>query len=160
MIRVLFVCLGNICRSPMAEATFAQMVQQSGMANVIEVDSAGCGDWHAGEPAHRGTRQILREQGIEYSGCARQITVEDFHHFDYIITMDEENLRHVLQMKEQYPQSRAKIFRLLDFSEVARKNGFHEVPDPYYVGGFDGVYRLIYAGCAGLLDHIRREQGW
>ena len=160
MIRVLFVCLGNICRSPMAEAVFLHLVEKAGLQNQIEVDSAGTGDWFIGAPAHEGTRAILRENDIEFMGCGRQIRVSDFDDFDYIITMDNENLANVRALEKQahnfkIHNSKAHIAPLLEYSTPARGNDIIEVPDPYLVGGFDIVYRLVCSGCSGLLEEIR-----
>lgn len=156
MIRVLFVCLGNICRSPMAEAVFNDLAKRSNLQDKVEADSAGCGDWHSGQPAHKGTRAILEEKGIEYSGTARQLTRDDLEKFDYIITMDDENLAAVRDMKIKAGSTRAIVVPLLEFAASAKKAGVREVPDPYYGGGFEIVYRMIYDGCSGLLNEIRR----
>lgn len=156
MIRVLFVCLGNICRSPMAEAVFAHLVERAGLVNEIECDSAGTGNWHIDAPAHHGTLKILREAGIDYSGRGRQFVPDDLQSFDYIITMDNENLADVRAMTESENPSRAHIAPLLEYSQLARANGIIEVPDPYFVGGFDITFRLVESGCKGLLEEIRR----
>lgn len=152
MIRVLFVCLGNICRSPMAEAVFAHLVDVEGLEGEIEVDSAGTGAWHAGQGAHRGTLDVLRRHGVPYHGRARQIRRADLDEFDYVITMDNSNLAAVRSLA----QSNAHVVPLLSFAPHV---GRAEVPDPYYDGGFDGVYEMVAAGCAGLLEHIRAEHG-
>lgn len=157
MIHVLFVCLGNICRSPMAEAVFLHLVEKVGLQNQIEVDSAGTGDWFVGAPAHKETRAILRENQIEFTGCGRQIAVSDFDNFDYIITMDNENLANVRALEKQSQNAKAHIAPLLEYSAPAKANGIIEVPDPYLVGGFDVVYRLVDSGCRGLLAAIRNE---
>src|SRR5690554_5601609 len=120
MIRVLFVCLGNICRSPMAEAVFRHYVEEAGLSHRIEVDSAGTGDWHIGNPPHQGTRNILRKQQISYDGIkARQVNGEDFTSFDYIIAMDEQNLQDLQpfqQKSERVEEKRPYIGRLMDFA--------------------------------------------
>jgi protein-tyrosine phosphatase len=153
-VRVLFVCLGNICRSPMAEGVFQKLVYDAGLSDAILIDSAGTGSWHVGERAHRGTLAILRKHGIEYDGRARQITPRDFDQFDYILTMDNENLADVRRMAPD--SSPAVIARFLDFADDVRTR---EVPDPYYDGRFEEVYDLVRRGAAGLLQHIRQEKG-
>ena len=141
----------------MAEAVFTHLVQQAGLENQIEADSAGTGDWHVGEPAHKGTRGVLRENGIEYSGCARQLSPGDFSDFDYIITMDNENLANVRALEHEAQSTRAHVAPLLEYASAVVGINVREVPDPYFGGGFDIVYRLVHAGCSGLLEHIRHE---
>ncbi len=153
-VRVLFVCLGNICRSPMAEAVFRHLVEEAGLGEQIVIDSAGTSDYHIGERAHSGTRAVLRANGIEYDGRARQITPADFERFDYILAMDNENLADLRHMAP--PQTRAVIARFLDFADGT---SIREVPDPYYNGQFEDVYRLVRRGAEALLAHIRAEKG-
>jgi len=153
MIRVLFVCLGNICRSPMAEAVFQHKVNLAGLADQIEIDSAGTGGWHSGAAPHVGTRTILAEKGIDCSTLrARQIERGDLDDFDYILTMDDSNLASVRALGS----GRATIRPLLEYAPEA---GINEVPDPFYTGGFPGVYALIDQATDGLLTAIRRENG-
>ncbi len=153
MISVLFVCLGNICRSPMAEAVFRHLVDQAGLSNQIAVDSAGIGGWHAGEPPHEGTRRVLTAKGIAHDTLrARQIAKADFERFDYIVCMDEENLSGLTRLA---PRGKP-ITRLLDY---APHTGEQNVEDPYYTGRFEHVYTLVQAGCEGLLRHICDEHG-
>lgn len=153
MIKVLFVCLGNICRSPMAEAVFAQLVQEAGLDKQIVVDSVGTGDWHIGEGAHRGTLAMLRQHHIPYNGQARQVTPNDLQKSDYVVAMDGGNVQD-LEALDRDGVLNGKLFLLLDF---APQQEVRFVPDPYYAGNFDEVYRLVDMGCRGLLEHIRKE---
>jgi protein-tyrosine phosphatase len=152
MIRVLFVCLGNICRSPMAEAVFRHKVSAAGLGDRIEADSAGTGDWHLGEPPHPGTRRTLVANDVEYQHRARLITVHDLQAFDYVLTMDNANLRTVQAMG--HGKSQGKIMSFLDYAPQA---GVREVPDPYYTGNFEEVYALVEQAAEGLLAEIRQE---
>ncbi|NOK62887.1 MAG: low molecular weight phosphotyrosine protein phosphatase [Chloroflexi bacterium AL-W] len=151
-VRVMFVCLGNICRSPMAEAVFRHTVKESGLADCIEVDSSGTGAYHVGEPPHSETRQILREHGIEYTHAAQVVTAEHFEHFDYLVAMDRDNLAHLQRMSHN---GDATLSLLLDYAPDERKR---DVPDPYYIGNFVEVYDLVLRGSRGLLEHILAER--
>lgn len=153
MIKVLFVCLGNICRSPMAEAVFRHLVKERGLDGLIAVDSAGTGSWHVGEPPHVGTRRVLTENKIDYSGIrARQVNHRDLEEFDYIIAMDAANLNDLRRLAGS--RSKAVLARLLDFVPDREKD---DVPDPYYTGNFAEVYRLVRSGCEYLLERIIRD---
>ncbi len=139
----------------MAEAVFAQMVEQAGLVDQIVVDSVGTGDWHEGEPAHPGTLAILRQHNIPYNGRARQVTLNDLREADYVVAMDGGNVSD-LEALDHGGILDGKLHLLLDF---APQQEVRFVPDPYYAGNFDEVYRLVTIGCRGLLDHIREQQG-
>lgn len=153
MIKVLFVCLGNICRSPMAEAMFRELVKREGLENKIEVDSAGTGDWHIGHPPHKGTVEILKKNNIGVEGLkARQIESRDLEDFDYVIAMDSDNVTNIGKLKSEYPKAVVKV--LLDFVPHIKEK---DVPDPYFTGNFEQVYNLVEQGSKGLLEYIKRN---
>ncbi|MEK5233702.1 low molecular weight protein-tyrosine-phosphatase [Lysinibacillus sp. FSL K6-0232] len=152
MIRVLFVCLGNICRSPMAEAVMRDLVEKEHLTDKIEVDSAATSAWHIGEPPHKGTQDKLSEFGISTKGMqGRQLQRIDLEQFTYIIGMDDSNVRNIRTMLGN-PDS-PKIFRFLDLTEHRK-----DVPDPYYTGDFQETYELVLEGCQALLAKIKQEQ--
>lgn len=151
MVNVLFVCLGNICRSPMAEAVFRHLVKEEGLAEAISVDSAGTASWHEGKPPHEGTQEKLTELNISFDGMtARPVRQEDFTLFDYIIVMDEQNLK---DLKHSYQiDDRTVVRKLMDFVPNPEEEN---VPDPYYTGDFDYTYRLVREASDYLLEHIK-----
>ncbi|MCP1146330.1 low molecular weight protein-tyrosine-phosphatase [Lysinibacillus endophyticus] len=151
MIRVLFVCLGNICRSPMAEAVMRDLIEKKGLSSKIKVDSAATSSWHIGEPPHKGTQSKLKEYGISTSGMkGRQLVKEDFESFDYIIGMDSNNVRNIREKLGQ--PEHPKIFRFLDLTSHKK-----DVPDPYYTGDFQETYDLVLDGCKALLEKIEES---
>lgn len=154
MVRVLFVCLGNICRSPMAEAVFRHLLIKKGLDGQIEVDSAGTGDWHIGEPPHKGTQKKLEEYKIDFSSIrARQLNQSDLNHFHYVIAMDEKNLNDIGVIAGKNPTS--YIARLMDFVD---DESIVDVPDPYFTGNFDLTYELVKEGSEQLLDFICQRE--
>lgn len=155
MVRVLFVCMGNICRSPMAEAVFADKVRKAGLSDRFMIDSAGTGDWHTGETAHKGTLAILKKYNIEYHGHARGLVTADFENFDYLLAMDETNLA-TLRARQPH-HARPNMSFLLDYAPHRPER---EVPDPYYDGRFEYVYELVQLGSQGLLEAICKDKGW
>ncbi|WP_322497148.1 low molecular weight protein-tyrosine-phosphatase [Chloroflexus sp.] len=153
-IRVLFVCMGNICRSPMAEAIFRHLVEQAGLSDRFEIDSASTGGWHVGEPPHPGTQRVLARHNISTAGMrARQVRSADIDQFDYILVMDRENLA---DLGRFHPRARERAKLLLSFAPELEVD---EVPDPYYNGRFDEVYQLIEIACRNLLAYIREREG-
>ncbi|MEL6309756.1 MAG: low molecular weight protein-tyrosine-phosphatase [Chloroflexota bacterium] len=155
MIKVLFVCLGNICRSPMADGIMRQKVKEAGLDSKIMVDSAGTGSWHVGERAHKGTLAILEKNDIPYDGRARQFKRRDLSDFDYILAMDKDNLRNI--EKVAAGDSDGEIRTFLSYANDAGVTSFIEVPDPYYDNRFDDVYELVNQGCDALLAHIKKQ---
>lgn len=154
MIKVLFVCLGNICRSPMADAIFQQQVKDAGLADKIMVDSAGTGSWHVGEQAHRGTRNVLKLNKIPYNGRARQLARRDLSDFDYVLAMDNSNLNNIKRYMGGENDAEVRLF--LSYGVDADTVEVGEVPDPYYDNRFEYVYELVEKGSKALLAHIRK----
>jgi protein-tyrosine phosphatase len=157
--RLLFVCLGNICRSPTAEGVMRALVAEQGLQEMIEIDSAGTGSWHVGSAPDGRATDAARARGLVLEGAARQVSAADLEHFDLVLAMDAENARELRALAEDQEQ-RAKV-RLLREFDPASKDGppTHDldVPDPYYggAGGFDEVLDLVHAACDGLLQEIR-----
>ncbi len=155
MIRVLFVCTGNICRSPTAEGVFRALVENAGLDDEVATDSAGTIAYHAGDPPDARSQETALTRGIDLSAQrARQIEHADFTLFDYLIALDTS---HQARLSELCPAGEEHRIRLL--MEFAPHAGIHDVPDPYYggLGGFDRVYAMIEAAAAGLLDEIRKH---
>lgn len=153
-VSVLFVCMGNICRSPTAEAVFRQYVEHAGLSEHILVDSAGTHDYHIGDPPDARTQRAAQQRGYDMSGLrGRQVGVEDFERFDYVLAMDHANLV-ILQRLAKQGVGNPHLFL-----EYARHRAGREVPDPYYGGadGFERVLDMVEDAAEGLLQHIRQR---
>jgi protein-tyrosine phosphatase len=152
--RVLFVCTGNICRSPLAEAVFKDLVRKRGMGPPYEVDSAGTHGWHEGEPADARTIRVGTRHGLDVDSTARALRDEDFERFDVLVAMDRGHLR---EMRSRCPRPlRRKLLLMPDYDPLGE---IQDVPDPYYGGaeGFEEVYRILDRCCRGLLDALESE---
>jgi protein-tyrosine phosphatase len=158
-VRVCFVCLGNICRSPTAEAVMRHLVRQAGLDDAIEIESAGTGDWHVGELRDRRSRDVGERRGMPLSGRARQFVAADFARFEWVLAMDGKNLNDLLAMAPD-AAARKKVRRLRSFDPASPPDA--DVPDPYFGGdeGFDRVFDICVAACTGLLATLRAERGF
>lgn len=153
MTSILFICHGNYCRSPMAEATFRYLLKEKGLEPNVHVDSAGIGDWHIGKPPHNKTCEILSKENIPFNGiCGRQVTMEDVENFDMIIVMDKKNLSSIRQLAGN---SDRHIYLLTDF---INESVIVEIPDPFHTGEFENSFCLIKEGCEGLLKTITSDK--
>ncbi|MFU8849078.1 MAG: low molecular weight protein-tyrosine-phosphatase [Opitutales bacterium] len=153
MHRILFLCMGNICRSPAAHCAFQHMVDQAGLADAFEIESAGTIGFHVGQPPDRRMQQVLRDRGIPIIGHSKQLDSFDLEHYDLILAMDKDNRDGALALARGDAQ-RAKVKLFCDY---CREHSETEVPDPYYGGekGFEQVMELIEDGCSGLLGALR-----
>ncbi|AHI55437.1 low molecular weight protein-tyrosine-phosphatase [Listeria ivanovii] len=152
MIKVVFVCLGNICRSPMAEGLFRAEVEKAGLTDKIAIDSAATGTWNLGKPPHRGTKAILKKHHIDYQSMkARKISAADFAEADFIIGMDQQNLS---DLEALATNSAATIRSLMSFVPGQEEK---DIPDPYYTGDFDETEQMITAGVNALLAYITKQ---
>ena len=161
-VRLLFVCLGNICRSPTAEGVMRWLIDREGLQGEIETDSAGTGAWHVGSAPDTRATSAAGNRGVTLGGAARQVTPQDFEDFDLILAMDGANLRdlRLLARGEQHPEvhrREAQVRLLREFDRSSGGLGDLDVPDPYYgaAGGFDEVFEMILAACEGLLEELR-----
>lgn len=152
MLEILFVCHGNICRSPMAEFVMKDCLRARGFADCVRVESAATSTEELGNPVHRGTRKILAAQGIDCSGkTARQMSRADYERFDMLIGMDEENVRRMRGICGGDPDG--KISKLLAFAGSSRS-----IADPWYTGDFETTYRDVKQGCEGLCDYLETHR--
>jgi low molecular weight protein-tyrosine phosphatase len=154
--RILFVCLGNICRSPMAEGVFRRVAEDEGVLHLFDIDSAGLGDWHVGQAPDTRAQAAARDRSIDISGqSARQFAPGDYDRFDLLLAMDGSNYQELVELAPR--DARHKIRRFLDFAPQA---GTQDVPDPFYGGreGFDHALDLIEQAARGLLTELLADQ--
>ncbi|EAH4445070.1 TPA: low molecular weight phosphotyrosine protein phosphatase [Listeria innocua] len=152
MVKVVFVCLGNICRSPMAEGLFRKEVANAGLTDEIEIDSAATGTWNLGKPPHRGTREVLKKHGINYEAMrARKVTDDDFEQADYIIGMDQNNIADLNALNKNKDVTIRSLMSFVSGKEE------EEIPDPYYTGDFDETERMVTEGVKALLAFITKK---
>ena len=150
--RILFVCLGTIIRSPLAENMFIHLAQQAGKGSDYVVDSAGTGSWHVGDRPDSRMRKVAARRGFKYDGSSRQVRLEDFAEFDIIIAMDHSNKANLLTLART-PEEEKKVYLMRNFDPLSK--GDEAVPDPYYDdNGFDIVFDIVSRSCQGLLDAI------
>ena len=155
-VSVLYVCLGNICRSPLGEGVLAHRLEEEDLSSRVRVDSAGTGAWHLGEPPDPRSTEVALRHGIALRGRARRVSVEDFHEFDYIFAMDRANLQDLRHLESQVGEgAQLNLFREFD----PDKDGDLDVPDPYYGGpdGFDVMFDIIDRTCAAFVEHLVSE---
>lgn len=162
-VSVLLVCMGNICRSPMADAVLRHLVVEEGLAGRVRVDSAATHTYHLDHEPHPETQAELARRGVEVGDQrSRRVTVADLDEFDYVVAMDHHNMAELkLLVREAggVGAVRAELSLLLEHASEIPGDTVEEVPDPYYVGGYDRVYELVRAGCEGLLEDIRTRLG-
>lgn len=155
--KLLFVCLGNICRSPAAEGVFLHLLKEQGLSDHFVVDSAGTGSWHVGNKADPRMRAAAERRGIHLPSRARQIELDDLSRFDLVVTMDSDNLRNVRSLAQEAGHyATATIRPMLSY---ARSTDLTDVPDPYYGGeqGFEQVLDLLEDACSGLIEEIKPQ---
>jgi protein-tyrosine phosphatase len=157
VVRLLFVCMGNICRSPTAEGVMRGLLREQGLEDAVEVDSAGIGDWHTGAAPDPRATAAARSRGIVLEGAARTVAPRDFDEFDLILAADRGNLRELRAILPDGARSRLHLLREFDPASAGAPD--LDVPDPYYGGddGFEHVLDLVEAACRGLLDALRAD---
>ena len=156
MIQVLFVCLGNICRSPLAQAIFNEKISESSLSKKFWADSAGTAAYHVGEAPDARSRANAKENGLNYTHSARQFGVQDFDEFQYIIAMDESNYHNIIRLAEQHEVQHSHIYLMRKFEGSPSSM---EVPDPYYGGprGFQEVFDILDRSTEGLIQQLKAE---
>lgn len=153
MIKILFVCLGNICRSPLAEAIFQKMIIKNGLEKHLSTDSAGTSTYHIGDDPDPRSVDVATKHGVPIAHKGRQVACSDKKDFQYIMAMDQSNYRNIISMLGEKPEG---LYIMRDFDDV---DTGADVPDPYYGGrdGFENVYQMLERSCENLLNHIRKE---
>ncbi|WCL47705.1 low molecular weight protein-tyrosine-phosphatase [Leptospira sp. GIMC2001] len=156
MVKVLFVCLGNICRSPAAEGAFSKLVEEKGLQQTFTIDSCGTAGYHIGSLPHKTTREVARLNGIELTHRARQFSRDDFSKFDYILAMDDSNYKDILNLAKS-DEDKGKVFLFRTFQE--NNGGEMSVPDPYYGGldGFKAVQKIVIESSNGFLEYLIKK---
>jgi len=153
MLRILFVCLGNICRSPLAEGIFQHLIEKNGLENKIFCDSSGTSGWHIGEPPDARSEHIASQHGINLDHYGRQLEADDFDTFDYIIAMDKSNYNHIRAAEGFEKFDEGNLLMMRKFDEIEPNS---DVPDPYFGGpdGFENVYKMLHRSCSNLLKYL------
>jgi protein-tyrosine phosphatase len=156
MIHILFVCLGNICRSPLAESVFRHLARERGVERRFEIDSAGTSGWHVGDPPDARSVATARARGVEVCGASRKLVAEDLRRFDYVVAMDRENLANITRLQTASGGG-ARVHLLREWDP---EPGQPDVPDPYYGGerGFEEVHDIVERSCAALLDDLLERE--
>jgi protein-tyrosine phosphatase len=156
-VRILFVCMGNICRSPTAEGVMRHVLREQGLADAVELDSAGTGGWHVGAPPDTRATAAAQARGILLDGAARQVRHRDFADFDLILAADRENVADLRAIAPPGTESKVRLLREFDPGSAGAPD--LDVPDPYYGGarGFEDVLDLVESACRGLVAEIRRR---
>lgn len=159
MIKVLFVCLGNICRSPLAEGLFRKLTEDSNYSELISCDSCGTSSYHIGDLPDNRTRINAEKHGLILTHRGRQLSKEDFNEFDYILAMDSSNYENINFAKDKLGKIKAKIFLMRDFDKDDKGE---DVPDPYYGGpeGFENVYRILKRSTEGFMEYLKQEHSF
>jgi protein-tyrosine phosphatase len=158
-IGVLFVCLGNICRSPLAEGVFRQLVEAEGLSDRFEIDSAGTSSYHVGDPPDARTTEVAARRGVRLEHAARQLSPADLSRYHYVVAMDNSNLGKIRRLSDRSADGRVDVTLLRAYEPEG--GGDLEVPDPYFGGpdGFEDVHDMVERACRGLLAHIRATNG-
>ena len=149
MIKILFICLGNICRSPMAEFVMKELVKEAGLSDKFEIASAATSTYELGNPVYPPARQKLSEHGISCKGkTARQLTKSDYEYYDYLIAMEQSNIRDIMRIIGS--DTKQKVSLLLDFTDHPR-----DIADPWYTRDFEATWQDVFEGCESLLEKLR-----